>query len=81
MEYKGNLYGKVGAGYFPLSATTEDVEKMKHLLIETTKVLGMLKRSMMAHPDCEEGSEFDDFTDTAESQEEKVNEFLKSNKI
>lgn len=35
MEYKGNLYGKVGSSYIPLVMTTEDVDKLeqevKHL--------------------------------------------------
>lgn len=29
MEYKGNLYGKVGQNYFPLEATTDDFERLE----------------------------------------------------
>lgn len=81
MEYKGQLYGKVGGITVPLQATTEDVSELKELLRETTTKLAMLRRSMTAHPDCEEGSEFDDFTSTAAVQEAKVNIFLNKTKL
>lgn len=81
MEYKGDLYGKVGGGYFPLMATTEDVNDLKNMLIESAKVIGMLRRSITAHPDCEEGSEFDDFSTTAQEQEDKIYEFLNTKKF
>lgn len=41
------------------------VERLK----ETDRVLRSIKMSMMAHPDHETGSEFDDMTDSAEDQE------------
>ncbi len=32
MEYKGKLYGKVGKSYFPLSASTDEVEQMQEVI-------------------------------------------------
>lgn len=34
MEYKGELYGKVGKSYFPLQETSEDFDSMKKALQE-----------------------------------------------
>jgi len=41
MEYKGNLYGKVGKSYFKLLNTSEDFDKLKS---ERNEMLEMLKR-------------------------------------
>lgn len=39
--------------------------------------LGSLRRSMTVHPDCVEGSEFDDLTDIAQELEDEIEALLK----
>jgi hypothetical protein len=46
--------------------------EMLDALYEAKNTIRRLKLSMMAHPDCQEGSEFDDYTDTAQEVEEKL---------
>lgn len=46
------------------------------LLKEARQSLAMIRRSMMAHPDHEEGSEFDDMTTTAQDTEDKIEDYL-----
>lgn len=41
----------------------------------SNKLICSLKLSMLAHPDCEDGSEFDDFTGNAQALE-NTNEYL-----
>lgn len=47
-----------------------------YLLRKANKVIQSLKLSMLVHPDCENGSEFDDLTSTAQEMEDEINEFL-----
>ena len=46
------------------------------LLIKANKVIQSLKLSILVHPDCEKGSEFDDLTSTAQEMEDEINNFL-----
>lgn len=46
------------------------------LLRKANKVIQSMKLSMLVHPDCEKGSEFDDLTSTAQEMEDEINEFL-----
>lgn len=50
----------------------ERIIELETCLHDTSHVLGELMRSMLAHPDCTEGSEFDDFTSGAQKQINKV---------
>lgn len=77
MNYQGKLYGCVRTSYFEMSATTFDVETLKFMVQESQRHLGFLRRSMTSHPDCSEGSEFDDLTNSCQEWEDKVTEFLK----
>lgn len=43
MEYKGNLYGKVGKSYFPLMKSADDVDKMES---DNKKMLKELKNTL-----------------------------------
>lgn len=40
MEYKGQLFGKVGKSYFPLIKTSEDVDKLEK---QHSQMLNLLK--------------------------------------
>jgi hypothetical protein len=47
-------------------------------MLERTKVeLSRIKGSMMAHPDCTEGSEFDDYTSSAQDVENNIEQLIK----
>jgi hypothetical protein len=46
------------------------------MLIEAQRIISQMKSSMMAHPDHKEGSEFDDFTTSAQEIEDKIEAFL-----
>jgi hypothetical protein len=39
MKYEGKLYGKVGKHYFPLEATSDDVDNLMALLKEARDLL------------------------------------------
>ena len=45
MEYKGKLYAKVGRHYFPLTETTDDIDKLKLRVAELKKQLEVNKIS------------------------------------
>lgn len=45
-------------------------------LQEAKQLICSLKLSMLAHPDCTEGSEFDDYTSTAQEFEDKAAEVI-----
>jgi hypothetical protein len=55
-----------------------NTKELEELLADAAKTIGSLKRSMMAHPDCEEGSEFDDYTSTAQEMEDKIETYLRT---
>jgi len=50
--------------------------EMAEMLIKAQKTIGRLKLSMLVHPDCTKGSEFDDFTDEAQERENEIQELL-----
>lgn len=51
-------------------------EEMISMLEKSRKMLQSLKLSMLVHPDCEEGSEFDDYTTSAQETEDEIEELL-----
>lgn len=52
-------------------------EHSKQLLGKAARTIAMLKRSIMAHPDHVENSEFWDFTDLAQELEDEIETHLK----
>lgn len=55
---------------------TTEIE-MLEMLEKAKSTLGVLRRSITAHPDCTEGSEFDDLTDMAQEIEDRIEELIK----
>lgn len=51
--------------------------EMLEMLHKAKLELSRIKCSMMAHPDCEEGSEFDDYTNSAEEVENEIEQLIK----
>ncbi|HAY3540801.1 hypothetical protein CMU73_05655 [Elizabethkingia anophelis] len=51
-------------------------EEMLSLLEKSRKIIQSLKLSMLVHPDCEEGSEFDDYTTSAQETENQIEELI-----
>jgi len=49
MEYKGNLFGKVGKHYFPLEKTTEYVEKIEEQNKKMNEVLIKIINNIEKH--------------------------------
>lgn len=86
MKYIGKLYGKVGNSYFLLEETADDFDKLKEKSYLTDKlaeklneariIIAQMKRSMLVHPDCTEGSEFDDFTSSAQEIEDQIESLI-----
>lgn len=50
--------------------------QMLEMLIEAKQQLQSIKLSMMAHPDCTEGSEFDDYTTSAQECEDEIEKLI-----
>lgn len=50
--------------------------KLFQKLKEAKEIIQRLKLSMLAHPDCVEGSEFDDYTTLAQQTEDKIEALL-----
>lgn len=51
--------------------------EMLEMLQKVKSGLSRIKGSMMAHPDCIEGSEFDDYTNSAEEVENEIEKLIK----
>lgn len=51
--------------------------EMLEMLEKAKSELSRIKGSMMAHPDCTEGSEFDDYTNSAEEVEKEIEQLIK----
>lgn len=51
-------------------------DEMREMLKEARTIIARMKRSMLVHPDHEEGSEFDDLTTSAQDMENQIGEFL-----
>lgn len=78
-----------GTGLFVTSPNTNPHHKEANALLiskapemlemlERAKVeLSRIKCSMMAHPDCTEGSEFDDYTSSAQDVENDIEQLIK----
>lgn len=49
------------------------------LLLKAKSTICSLKLSMLAHPDCTEGSEFDDYTSLAQETENDLENYIKNN--
>lgn len=52
------------------------METAEELLLLASNTIRVMKLSMLVHPDCTEGSEFDDYTSSAQEVEDKLNDFL-----
>lgn len=52
-------------------------EKLKAMLKSAKLTISRMKLSMLTHPDCVEGSEFDDYTEEAQELEDKIETHLK----
>lgn len=50
------------------SELLQEMDELLEALRINDRVITSLKLSMLAHPDCEDGSEFDDMTETAEDR-------------
>lgn len=82
MQYIGKLYGNVAGQFISLDVTADDYDKLKEKadltdklsekLNEARVIIAQMKRSMLVHPDCTEGSEFDDFTSSAQEIEDEI---------
>lgn len=51
--------------------------ELLEMLNESMGVIRRLKLSMPAHPDCTEGSEFDDYTSLAQETEDEIEQLIK----
>lgn len=51
--------------------------EMLEMLEKAKTELSRIKNSMRAHPDCTEGSEFDDYTSSAEDCENNIEQLIK----
>lgn len=51
--------------------------EMLEMLKKAKSALSRIKGSMMAHPDCTAGSEFDDYTSMAENLEDEIEKLIK----
>lgn len=51
--------------------------EMLEMLKKVKSELSRIKGSVMAHPDCIEGSEFDDYTNSAEEVESEIEQLIK----
>lgn len=54
----------------------ERIAKLEGKLLESKKLLGRLRRSISVHPDCEVGSEFDDYTTDAQNLEDEIESLI-----
>ncbi|MDV3470862.1 hypothetical protein CMU02_08985 [Elizabethkingia anophelis] len=59
-----------------LEEVPDHSEEMLSLLEKSRKIIQSLKLSMLVHPDCEEGSEFDDYTTSAQETENQIEELI-----
>jgi hypothetical protein len=50
--------------------------ELKVLIKKAQNTIHKLKLSMMAHPDCVKGSEFDDYTTIAQDVEDELDAYL-----
>lgn len=57
-------------------AVPDREDEVREALEEARTVIARMKRSILVHPDHEEGSEFDDLTTSAQEMENKISEYL-----
>lgn len=77
MEYHGKLYGKLGSLCFDTGKTSKDFDEIVEMLKKAKSTIGRLRLSMSVHPDCEENSEFADYVDLADEQEQEIELIIK----
>lgn len=87
MKYIGKLYGNIGGQFISLGVTADDYDRLEEKanladkliekLNEARVIIAQMKRSMLVHPDCTEGSEFDDFTSSAQEIEDQIERLIK----
>ncbi|MDV3750623.1 hypothetical protein CMU19_04350 [Elizabethkingia anophelis] len=76
MEPQSTTNGKVFPENLLLEELPDHSEEILSLLEKSRKMIQSLKLSMLVHPDCEEGSEFDDYTTSAQETENEIEELL-----
>jgi len=54
----------------------ETIKELLAVLSDAQSTICRLKLSMTVHPDCTPGSEFDDYTDTAQEMEDRIDVML-----
>ena len=72
-KYKVVPIEEMKANALLISKAPEMLEMLQKAKVELSRIKG----SMMAHPDCTEGSEFDDYTDSAEEIENEIEQIIK----
>ena len=68
MEYKGELYGKIGKHYFPLELTADNVDRLESIIIELRKDID------------NKAGQIADLTSLIQSECEAFGEFIRVNK-
>ncbi len=81
LDQKANDDNTIGLNAYS-NGILDALEKLKALeMLEMLKKvkseLSRIKGSVMAHPDCIEGSEFDDYTNSAEEVESEIEQLIK----
>lgn len=73
LDGKKQSEGIVEANALLMSKAPELLE----MLSEASSVIQRLKLSMLVHPDCQVGSEFDDYTSLAQETEDEIEKLIK----
>lgn len=58
------------------SQLLNELSNVSGILIEARGCISSLKRSILVHPDCTEGSEFDDYSSYAQEVEDKIESLI-----
>lgn len=61
--------------------TNKRIGELEQALMQAKKMIGSLRRCITVHPDCEEGSEFDDYANSAQEIENEIDEILANKKL
>lgn len=73
MVYSDSVTGSIE---YWLEPVPNHSEEMLSLLEKSRVEIARLKRAMLVHPDCEEGSEFDDYTTSAQETEDEIEQLI-----
>lgn len=72
-EFWGQTIETAKANALLISKAPEMLEMLEKAMIELSRI----KLSMLAHPDCTVGSEFDDYTTSAQECEDEIEQLIK----